>query len=361
MRRRLRLGMNSVLRRCVRPFIGTEEAGTSGVERILVCRLNRRLGNVLFLTPLLNALEAKFPRAKVDVLLGDASLAPLLGNRPNVGEVFGLEKWNYRKMGQLVGLLRRLRRAHYDLTIDPSVNSFSGRVACALVHAKARAGFEFPGQWLPLDHPVPLSKEHLHSARVPLAIVAGLGTYPNAVFEARLDLRLSAQEREEGARELASQLSAQNAWRSGERIIGFFTGARDAKAIPESWWTGWIAAMRERAPDVRLVQLVPPGAGANFPGIPSIVCADYRLLGAMLANLSLFVSADTGPMHLASAARVPTVGLFNVTNPASYGPIGADDEAIVVTGVEPEQVAERALRRLALVLGRSDARIPADV
>ena len=80
----------------------------------------------------------------------------------------------------------------------------------------------------------------------------------------------------------------------------------------------------------------------------------------MLANLTLFVSADTGPMHLASAAGVPTVGLFNVTNPASYGPIGADDEAIVVTGVEPGEVAERALRRLALVLARSGARVSAN-
>jgi ADP-heptose:LPS heptosyltransferase len=33
----------------------------------------------------------------------------------------------------------------------------------------------------------------------------------------------------------------------------------------------------------------------------------------------LFVSADTGPLHLAAASGVPCLGLFTQTDPARYG------------------------------------------
>jgi len=42
----------------------------------------------------------------------------------------------------------------------------------------------------------------------------------------------------------------------------------------------------------------------------------------------LFISGDTGPMHLASACDVPVVGIFGPTDPARNGPFGAGDEVV---------------------------------
>ena len=42
----------------------------------------------------------------------------------------------------------------------------------------------------------------------------------------------------------------------------------------------------------------------------------------------LFVSGDTGPMHLASASGVPVVGIFGPTDPARNGPFGPGDEVV---------------------------------
>lgn len=43
----------------------------------------------------------------------------------------------------------------------------------------------------------------------------------------------------------------------------------------------------------------------------------------LLRLAAAFVSADTGPMHLAAAAGVPCVALFGPKDPAVYGPYGA--------------------------------------
>ena len=346
-RRRIRVAckrrLNFLLRQIIRPA-PADVPNPAAVRHILVCRINHRLGNTLFLTPLLNALEATFPAATVDVVLGDEAFAPLLGNRPNVGEVFGFTPWRWRGIAQFLRLVRQLRKASYDLVIDPCHDSISGRMVSALVHASGRVGFQTPDQWLPLTNPVAPSDQPGHAARVPLALVRIFATPETAPFKDRLDIRLSPAEIRAGACELRGR--TQDAVTSGQKTIGFFVDARDNKRLPASWWDGWVEAIRQQAPDVSLVQLVAPGASAAYSGIPFLECVDLRRLGAMLANLDLFVSGDTGPMHLASAVGVATVGLFTVTNPDHYGPIGPDDESLKVSSMDPALAAERTLRRL---------------
>ncbi len=45
-------------------------------------------------------------------------------------------------------------------------------------------------------------------------------------------------------------------------------------------------------------------------------------LVALLSRTSIFVTNDSGPMHLAAAIGAPTVGLFGPETPVMYGPIG---------------------------------------
>jgi len=44
---------------------------------------------------------------------------------------------------------------------------------------------------------------------------------------------------------------------------------------------------------------------------------------ALLNRAKFVVSADTGPLHLASALGTPVVGLYGPTDPARNGPYGA--------------------------------------
>ena len=51
---------------------------------------------------------------------------------------------------------------------------------------------------------------------------------------------------------------------------------------------------------------------------PVFYSKDIREMGSLLANVDLFIGADSGIMHLASAVHVPTVGLFSVTQECVY-------------------------------------------
>jgi ADP-heptose:LPS heptosyltransferase len=53
----------------------------------------------------------------------------------------------------------------------------------------------------------------------------------------------------------------------------------------------------------------------------------------------MFVSADAGPMHLASTTDTPTIGLFQVTDPILYGPLKNIDRSISIAQLTPQETA----------------------
>ena len=62
------------------------------------------------------------------------------------------------------------------------------------------------------------------------------------------------------------------------------------------------------------------------------VATDLGLLdvAAMLRHLDLFVTGDTGPMHLAAAVGTPIVAVFGPSQPARYAPRGPLDKVVRV-------------------------------
>ncbi len=59
-------------------------------------------------------------------------------------------------------------------------------------------------------------------------------------------------------------------------------------------------------------------------GSDSLVVGSLSLerLMALIKRCDLFISVDTGPMHIAGAFGVPTVGIFGPTSATMYGPYG---------------------------------------
>jgi ADP-heptose:LPS heptosyltransferase len=63
-------------------------------------------------------------------------------------------------------------------------------------------------------------------------------------------------------------------------------------------------------------------------------------LAAIIAGARLFVSNDTGPMHLGPALGVPTVGIFSVGFPEHFRPTGANDLVLRGNPIEEVRTAE---------------------
>lgn len=71
------------------------------------------------------------------------------------------------------------------------------------------------------------------------------------------------------------------------------------------------------------------------------------LLRALLARLTVFVAADSGPMHLGAAAGTPVVGLFKATPAAAYAPMGRNCVALEGAEPTPEKAAAETAERAA--------------
>jgi ADP-heptose:LPS heptosyltransferase len=57
---------------------------------------------------------------------------------------------------------------------------------------------------------------------------------------------------------------------------------------------------------------------------------DLLTLAAILERLDLFVTGDTGPMHLAATVSTPVVAIFGPSDPARYAPTGPHDRVVRV-------------------------------
>src|SRR5436309_13498093 len=65
--------------------------------------------------------------------------------------------------------------------------------------------------------------------------------------------------------------------------------------------------------------------------VPTIVLSGrttVRRLMALIKQCRLFITNDTGPMHIATAFGVPTVAIFGPTDPATTSPFGSRHELV---------------------------------
>jgi heptosyltransferase-3 len=133
--------------------------------------------------------------------------------------------------------------------------------------------------------------------------------------------------------------------RGNSRAIGFFAHATATKTIERTWWLAFWESFLELQPDVIPVEFLPsprsPPTDARFP---SLHLPSPRDLTAAIAATRMFVSADTGPMHLASSTAVPTAALFRASDPTLYGPLKSDDLVIDVNQCTPQVAAQRCHR-----------------
>jgi ADP-heptose:LPS heptosyltransferase len=63
-------------------------------------------------------------------------------------------------------------------------------------------------------------------------------------------------------------------------------------------------------------------AGMNPPPVSLVGRLTLKQLVAVLRDVDLMITVDSGPMHIATAVRTPVVALFGPTDPLRTGPLG---------------------------------------
>ena len=278
-------------------------------RRILIVQL-RRLGDVVLTTALLDDLARAFPNAAVDYLVGPAA-APLLAGHPRIRERIVFDPDRRKDM------TREIRSRRYDWVVDLQ-GSLSTAMLARASGARVRVGWRMRGWRLWYTHaktrkgPV----EYVVRERRRLLELAGL-----AVGDSLPSIHLSADERELGERDARSCGAPPGAPRVGIllstrepakdwTVDGFAEVARALLADGVTPIIFQIAGDDERAERVR----------ALVPGVVTVAPLELRRFLGVLATISVFISGDTGPAHMADALGVPRVTIFGPTPSAAWSP-----------------------------------------
>lgn len=333
--------MKNLRRRVVRWFSCADASAmtaplpATGIHRILICRATKTLGETLLLTPLLGEIEHRFPGAEVDVLTRCAAAPELFSGWFNVGRVRVLPGRMFGAPLAMARLLRDLRAAHYDLAIDPYLFSNTDRTLAARSQPRFSVGLDSERKRGRLSHPVTAPGNLEHAGKLPVyALRRALGVAADEAADyPLLDLRLSDAERAVGAQALANIAG-------GRCAIGVYAHATGVKSFARGWWDEFLPVLATRFPRHAIVEILPATGGSLLGDrYPAFFSGSPRKLGALLANLDLFVSGDCGVMHLASAAGARTAGLFHASDLAGWSVYGPGRRTLDARGMDAGQAA----------------------
>ena len=96
--------------------------GTPGkpivIQRVLICRPNHRLGNLLLITPLLQEVTAAFPGCRIDLLVKGGVAPTIFQGYENVARIISLPKKPFKELLRYLRVWISLKRTRYDLVIN---------------------------------------------------------------------------------------------------------------------------------------------------------------------------------------------------------------------------------------------------
>lgn len=266
------------------------------VNRILLITLSN-IGDAIMTTPVMEALHAKYPRARMDIV-ADARSVELFAFCPYHDELILRDK--QQGWRGTLALLRRLRRTRYDLVVDLRTDGLAWLLRTR--HRLTRWGTRQTAMHAVESHMAVIAK-HIHTTGIP----------PLHIWLPDDDHRY--------ARQVVATLP-------GNHWLALGPGAR---WNPKRWPVRHFSALADKLqPEFDAVLLLGSAADTACCGelaaalpLPCLNLAGETTLlqaGALLQHARLFVGNDSGLGHLAAAVAIPTLTLFGPGEPQRYRP-----------------------------------------
>ncbi len=296
-------------------------------KKILLIRLSS-LGDVVLTTPAIRAVRAHFPNAHIAMLVAKQS-AEVLRENPHLNEILRFDRLAPDKdIGEMWRVIRTLRERKFSLTIDFQ-GKFRTKVLAYLSGAAERVGRgRLCTVRVPQDKSQPGERaSRKHATEQNLALLHAIGI---PAEDRTLEMFLAESEREEATK----RFDAAGIPSSKQRhvpIVGLFPGAgwKLREWMPERFAAIGDKLVRHFNAHVLIfggpqeVELVAKVAGLmHASAVPFAGNLQIRQLAACLEKCSLFLTNDTGPMHIAAAVGTPTVALFGPGNHHRFQPLG---------------------------------------
>ena len=293
-------------------------------RRILLMRIER-IGDLVMAFDAIADVVAAAPEAEVDLVVGSwneeiARCIPGLHRIETLDAAWLARNGTGRGVSALLARARQWRSRHYDLAInfEPDIRS---HFLLAASGAARTAGFGSGGGGPLLDIALSFDQRR-HTSENARRLIAAVLDVPARIRPWRLELPAGAK-----ARALEMLGSARSP------VVGMHvSGGREIKQWPPERF-GEVGA---RLANERGATIVLTGSSNDSSLVDAARRAiaddavidltgqlDLVSLAAILERLDLYITGDTGPMHLAAAVGTPVVAIFGPSDPARYAPRAA--------------------------------------
>ena len=296
------------------------------MKNILLIRLSS-LGDIVLTSPAIRAVRQHFPHAHISMLVGKQS-ADLFTENPHLDEVIPFDRMSKNKDTlEMVRMVRILREREFELALD-----FQRKVRTSLLAylsgVKCRVGYHQPNGFLctvrvprqqvnkhVIDHYFDL----LHAVNIPtpsreleLFLAESDRDYVREILNTQQDL-------------MPSQITESNPIK-----VGLFPGA--GWKLRE-WMPDRFAAIGDRIAKhfgARILIFGGPGERELVNHVADLMTTTplafteafgIRQFAALIEQCDLFITNDTGPMHIAAAVQTPTISLFGPGNHVRFQPL----------------------------------------
>jgi heptosyltransferase-2 len=306
-------------------IIGNMAINKSEISRILI-RATNWVGDVIMTLPALEAVRESFPKSTL-IVLARPWVIPLFESHPMLDGVMtlGNGKTSFFGLTDIIKASLQIRRQKFDLAVLFQ-NAFEAALIAYLGGIRYRVGYDTDHRRLLLSHAVVRDDiiMNAHQVEYYLSLIRAMGL--NARSK---DPELFVSKEQE---EKALPLLSENGVEQGDYLLGISPGAIYGPA--KRWPPERFAAIGDMAVDRWGAKVVIFGSSqereicdrvSTSMHHPSInLCGSTQIgeLIALIRRCNLFVSNDSGLMHVASALKVPMVAIFGSTNPVATGPRG---------------------------------------
>ena len=324
--------MNNLLYSLINLFWGLEENPDREIgmpKKILVVRQHNQLGDLLACVSIFRAIKEKYPSSEVSVIVSPANKNALHKNK-FIDELFVFDKNKLLSFGYLKSLIRFLRK-NYDLAVvHVTVSiSFTSNLLCRIANAKIRIGPNSLNGKMNASSFLFDRRINLDWRKYPDANVSDFSLdilRPFGISTDNYSSDISYDEKDE--------LEAKAFIQSFERKLGKVIGLHVGAGKPPNRWSyenfislinlleaGYqpLIYLTGSSDDVELIDTILRGI---IPETKLFLNKEIPEVAALIAQSDLFITNDTGIMHVAGTTNIPQISIFGPTNPFNWAPIG---------------------------------------
>ncbi len=305
----------------------------SNVQNILVVGKNNQVGDMICSLPLYAALKKKFPNVQITLVAAKTNYPiPLKDINPYLDEILVYDK---SSLMNIIKFYKELRKTKYQIGIVTSTFAYSttSHLINYLSGAKIRVGvrsidgkFNKAAKFLNVKRDFFWDKVEKHQSDRNLDVIRQIDCDLTESEIKNIGLRLSQNDIT-----LAETFLAEAFPDKSRMIIGFHPGAgKNENVWQKEKYTELIVELFNKHNNYVLITAgmtddkVITSITQNLDelNIPFELAQNFEIkkLAAVLSRLNLYITNDTGPMHIAGSVGAKLISLFGPTKAYEWAP-----------------------------------------